>query len=136
MVAREVDCLRSIPKGIWGATNKSAVSAVLPMALGDCTSSRLDHGFWSPPGKAALPGEWTTPSENLNKLTHRIPKVLKAVIAANGGFFDEIKVWRRRQLLFKLKIIIYNLVNALTIIPIYFATHFMYVFMENKDISK
>ena len=39
------------------------------------------------------------------------------------------------QLLFQLKIIIYNLVNVLTIFPIHFATHFMYVFMEKKDIS-
>ena len=45
-----------------------------------------------------------------------MPKVCKAVIAANGGFFAESKVWRT-QLLFKLKIIIYNLVNALTIFP-------------------
>ena len=28
----------------------------------------------------------------LNKLTTRMPKVCKAVIAANGGFFDESKV--------------------------------------------
>jgi hypothetical protein len=40
------------------------------------------------------------------------------------------------QLLFQLKIIIYNLVNVLTIFPIHFVTHFMYVFMGNKDISK
>ena len=64
-----------------------------------------------------------------------MPKVCKAVIAANGGFFDESKVWRT-QLLFQLKIIIYNLVNVFTTIPINFATNFMYVFIENKDISK
>lgn len=34
------------------------------------------------------------------------------------------------------KIIIYNLVNVLTIFPIHVATHFMCVFMENKDIYK
>lgn len=31
-------------------------------------------------------------SDYLNKLTARMPKVCKAVIAANGGFFDESKV--------------------------------------------
>ena len=31
-------------------------------------------------------------SDYLNKLTTRMPKVCKAVIAANGGFFDESKV--------------------------------------------
>ena len=31
-------------------------------------------------------------SDYLNKLTTRMPKVSKAVIAANGGFFDESKV--------------------------------------------
>jgi hypothetical protein len=66
-------------------------------------------------------------------LTTRMPKVCKTVIAANGGFFDKSKVWRT-QLLFQLKIIIYNLV--LTIFPIHFATNFIHVFMENKDISK
>jgi hypothetical protein len=67
-------------------------------------------------------------------LTTRTRKVCKAVIAGNGGFFDKNQVWRTQ--LFKLKIIIYNLVNVLTIFPIHFATNFMYVFMENKDISK
>jgi hypothetical protein len=31
-------------------------------------------------------------SDYLNKLTTRMPKVCKAVIATNGGFFDESKV--------------------------------------------
>ena len=31
-------------------------------------------------------------SDYLNKLTTKMPKVWKAVIAANGGFFDESKV--------------------------------------------
>jgi transposase len=31
-------------------------------------------------------------SDYLNKFTTRIPKVCKAVIAENGGFFDESKV--------------------------------------------
>lgn len=56
-----------------------------------------------------------TASDYLNKLTARGPKVCKAVIAANGGFFDESKV----------KIIISNLVNALTIFSIHFAAHLM-----------
>ena len=64
-----------------------------------------------------------------------MPKVCKAIIAANGKFFDESKV-TRTQLLFQLKIIIYNLVNVFTIYPIHFASYFMYIFMENKDISK
>ena len=74
-------------------------------------------------------------SDYLKKLTTRTPKVCKAVIAENGGIFDESKVWRT-QLLFKLQIIMYNLVNVLTIFHVHFATHFMYVFMENEDISK
>ena len=48
----------------------------------------------------------------LNKLTARMPKVCKAVIAANGELFDESK---RTKLLFQIKIIIFNLVNVLTI---------------------
>ena len=64
-----------------------------------------------------------------------MPKVCKAVIAANEGFFDKIKVWRT-QLLFQLKIIMYNLVKVFAIFPTHFATHFMYVFMENKDKDK
>ena len=40
------------------------------------------------------------------------------------------------KLIIQLKIIIYNLLNVLTIFHIHFANHFMYVFMENKDISK
>ena len=39
-------------------------------------------------------------SDYLNKLTTRMPKDCKAVIAANGGFFDESKVCRT-QLLFQ-----------------------------------
>ena len=31
-------------------------------------------------------------SDYLNKLTIRVPKVCKTVIAANGGFFDKSKV--------------------------------------------
>jgi hypothetical protein len=31
-------------------------------------------------------------SDYINKLTTRMPKFYKAVIAANGGFFDESKV--------------------------------------------
>ena len=68
-------------------------------------------------------------------LPTRMPKVCQAVIAANGGFFDDRKVWRT-QLLFQLKIIIYNRVDVLTIFPNHLANHFMYVFMVNKDISK
>ena len=63
-------------------------------------------------------------SDYLNKLTARMPKVCKAVIAANGELFDESKVWRTK-LLFKIKIIISNLVNVLTIFYINFATHLM-----------
>ena len=57
----------------------------------------------------------------LNKLTARMPKVCKAVIAANWEFFDESNVW---------KIIISNLVNVLTIFSINFAAHLM-----NKRVS-
>ncbi|CAJ0600731.1 unnamed protein product [Cylicocyclus nassatus] len=51
----------------------------------------------------------------LNKLTARMPKVCNAVIAANGGFFDESK-------LFQIQIIISNLVNVLTLFSIHFTT--------------
>ena len=53
-----------------------------------------------------------------------MPKVCKVVIAANGQLFDESKVWRTK-LLFQIEIIIYNLVNVLTIFYIHFATHLM-----------
>ena len=62
-------------------------------------------------------------SDYLNKLTARMPKVCKAVIAAIGELFDESKVWRTK-LLFQIKLIISNLVNVLTIFSIHFATHF------------
>ena len=68
-------------------------------------------------------------SDYLNKLTARMAKVCKAVIAANGELFDESKVWRTK-LLFKIGIIISNHVNVLTIFFIHFATHLM-----NKSVS-
>ena len=68
-------------------------------------------------------------SDYLNQLTARMPKFCKAVIAANGEFFDESKVWRTK-LLFQIKIIISNLVNVLTIFSINFATHLI-----NKSVS-
>ena len=55
-------------------------------------------------------------SDYPNKLTARMPKVCKAVVAANGEFFDES---------LKDKCIISNLVIVLTIFSIYFATHLM-----------
>ena len=67
-------------------------------------------------------GEIST--DYLNNLTARMPKVCKAVIAANREFFDESKVWRIK-LLFQIKNIISNLVNVLTIFFIHFATHLM-----------
>ena len=66
-------------------------------------------------------------SDYLNKLTARMPKVCKAVIAE---FFDESKVWRTKWL-FQIKIIISNLVNVLTIFYINFATHLM-----NKSVNR
>ena len=63
-------------------------------------------------------------SDYLNELTARMPKVCKAVIAANGEFFDESIVWRTK-LLFRIKIIISNLVNVLTIFSIHFANQLM-----------
>lgn len=39
-----------------------------------------------------------------------MPKVRNAVIAANGGFLDESKVWRKE--LFQIQIINFNLVNV------------------------
>ena len=60
-------------------------------------------------------------SDYLNKLTARITKVCKAVIAANGEFFDESKVWRTK-LLFQIKITISNLDSMSSI---HFATHLM-----------
>ena len=72
-------------------------------------------------------GEIST--DYLNKLTARMPKVCNAVIAANGAFFDESKVWRTK-LIFQIKIIISNFVNVLTIFSIHFATHLI-----NKSVS-
>ena len=68
-------------------------------------------------------------SDYLNKLTDRMPKVCKAVIATSRELFDESKVWRTR-LLFQIKIIISDFVNVLTIFSINFATHLM-----NKSVS-
>ena len=62
-------------------------------------------------------------SDYLNKLTAKMPKVCKAGIAANGELFEESKVWRTK--LFKIKIIISNLINVLIIFSIHFATHLM-----------
>lgn len=69
------------------------------------------------------------PSDYLNKLPARMPKVCNAVIAANGAFFDKSKVWRTK-LLFQIKIIISNFVNVLTIFSIHFATQLI-----NKSVS-
>ena len=68
-------------------------------------------------------------SDYLNKLTARMPKVCKAVIAENGELFDESKVWRTK-LLFQIKIIIFNLINVLIIFSIHFATCLI-----NKSVS-
>ena len=46
-------------------------------------------------------GEIST--DYLNKLTARMPKVCNAVIAVNGAFFDESKVWRTKWI-FQIKI--------------------------------
>ena len=62
-------------------------------------------------------------SDYLNKLTARMPKVCKAVIAGNGELFDESNVWRTK--LFQIKMIISNIINVLTIFSIHFATHLM-----------
>lgn len=45
------------------------------------------------PGGASESMGWHFFSHYLNKLTARMPKVCKAWIAANGGFFDKSKVW-------------------------------------------
>ena len=68
-------------------------------------------------------------SDYLNKLTARMPMVWNAVIAVNGAFFDESKVWRTK-LIFQIQIIISKLVNVLTIFSIHFATNLI-----NKSVS-
>ena len=65
--------------------------------------------------------------------TARMAKVRKAVIAANGEFFDESKVWSTK-LLFQIKIIISNLVNVLTIFSIRLWIK-VWVCMENMKLS-
>lgn len=59
--------------------------------------------------------------------SNTMSKVCKTVISANGGFFD-----KRTQLLLTLSVTIMPIKLYIFLIE----THFMCVFIENKDISK